>query len=549
MAHLVLFETSGNQRFIFATNKLAENLGASQMIWDAGVTLALCAVEHMTGKTLLGATPQNTRKNLREQPPLSDDPGDVEVLTAASGKAILLVNSEEVGRNLVYAVTTRCLMQLPGVELRGVVGRRQFEVLSADLDCEMRAVHEELAALAGMIPGPEFRFLRLPIVAPCATSNLPASILDRGAPEGPQLRSQVSSCKRSMRPGAWTRFEGALDLENANFRLPKNPGELERLQDRLDWFAVIHADGNSVGAVFQNFGERSGAKGRDYIVKLRNFSLALDECTERAVRVALDTAYERWGPRPGGEPQDKTLPAVPLVLGGDDLTMLCDGHIALRTTHDFLDAFARAAETHEDICVVTQNGGEPITASAGVAIVKPHFPFHLAYELAEELLRSAKRAKPEPAIDFLVHYDASGGDLDEIRKRLIVGDALLYGRPYRMGDGDWAAFAEAVNELNGETSRQNGDQSGEDDPIPRSLLHELRSALFLGRDAAERQLQWALQRRGSGDVRLRNALKTLHGSPNLFEKCPAEMDQVRAKDQPVWRSKLLDALEAQEFWE
>ena len=218
MAHLVLFETSGNQRFIFATNKLRENLGASQMIWDAGVTLALREVEHMTGKTLLGATPQNTRKNLRQQPPLSDDPGDVEVVTAASGKAILLVNSEEVGRNLVYAVTRRCLGELPGVELRGVVGRRQFEVLSADLDCEMRAVHKELAALAGTIPGPEFRFLRLPIVAACATSNLPASVfLDRQAPDyDPQnpLRSLVSHRKRARGEKARERFELALHLDD-----------------------------------------------------------------------------------------------------------------------------------------------------------------------------------------------------------------------------------------------------------------------------------------------------------------------------------------------
>jgi hypothetical protein len=172
-----------------------------------------------------------------------------------------------------------------------------------------------------------------------------------------------------------------------------------------------------------------------------------------------------------------------------------------------------------------------------VAIVKPHFPFHLAYELAEDLLKSAKKLKPEAAIDFLVHYDASGGDLRRIREqRLQIGDAQLYARPYSISGGEWGAFANAIEALN--------DADGED-PIPRSLLHELRSALFLGRDAGERQLKSALLRRG-GDARLRALVRALHNSEQLFQKNP---EAAQDKKKPAWRSALLDVLEAQGFWQ
>src|SRR5207248_5808634 len=73
--------------------------------------------------------------------------------------------------------------------------------------------------------------------------------------------------------------------------------------------------------------------------------------------------------------------------------------------------------------------GPFLTACAGVAIVKPHFPFALAYDLAEELLRSAKSVKhrlspaaqggpkrmPASALDFHVLYDAGRTRLDTLR--------------------------------------------------------------------------------------------------------------------------------------
>jgi CRISPR/Cas system-associated protein Cas10 (large subunit of type III CRISPR-Cas system) len=61
--------------------------------------------------------------------------------------------------------------------------------------------------------------------------------------------------------------------------------------------------------------------------------------------------------------------------------------MAVRLTHDFLQSFAAEAKQCAFISPVVPEG---LTASAGVAIIKPHFPFHLAYEISEDLLASAK---------------------------------------------------------------------------------------------------------------------------------------------------------------
>jgi hypothetical protein len=90
---LVFLETSGNQAYLFGTNKLKENIGASQLTYLAGAEWAPQAASAVGGSCVL----------------------------ATSGKAIFCVPGREEGAELVRRVTLRALREAPGLSVAGAV--------------------------------------------------------------------------------------------------------------------------------------------------------------------------------------------------------------------------------------------------------------------------------------------------------------------------------------------------------------------------------------------------------------------------------------------
>ncbi len=80
-------------------------------------------------------------------------------------------------------------------------------------------------------------------------------------------------------------------------------------------------------------------------------------------------------PVPLDDDGQERLPFRPIVFGGDDVTFVCEGRLGLPLAAHYL---ARLAEG-------ILPDGDPLYARAGIAIVKTHYPFARAYELADEL--------------------------------------------------------------------------------------------------------------------------------------------------------------------
>ncbi len=491
--HLVLIETSSNQAFIFATNKLRENVGASELIYRTGTQYVLEAVEKAGGPALWDADAAALRDRLRDpgtNPPIESGKAPVEVIISASGKALLLVRDRETAEGIVADVTSRALEQAPGLAVHGAIVPLDFD--ADNLHEKIGEVHVEHTRLRAELPGPETRFQRLPIVAECRTSGLPAmrAITQRrdGVPPGEEGPASHSTLAKIKARDWWE--QRAAQLFDRHGLAAGVAGSLDALEP-AQWIAVVHADGNGLGQVFLRFDEAADedrdanrrAWNREYIEKLRRFSVALDECTEKAFCAAVEQSV----------PLDRRgrYPIVPLVLGGDDLTVIVTGHYALEFTAEFLRRFVEQTRANQDIAPIVQRiGGGPLTASAGVAVVKPHFPFHAAYDLAESLLREAKKHKPDAAIDFQIVYDASASDLERIRSHWDVAGVRLTARPYALSKSTpgahyhiddrrtWGWLEQRVRAL----KRQPGSP---DEALPRSQLHRLREALFEGPDAAE----------------------------------------------------------------
>jgi hypothetical protein len=591
LMHLVLIETSGNQRYIFATNKLRENVGASELTYRVGTEWVLDA--HDALKHLWPGT-NNTndlRKNLLNQNPIGTAGVYVEVIVATSGKAMLLVNNREDGKAIITSVTRRTLAQAPGIDVCGAISD-PFELNEKPLGEVVRDVHRKLARIRDNRPGAALRFLRLPVVMECATSGLPAAIWAKpeGGEESEAAHSAITREKRRNRGSYNDRMSVLLRQYGIKNDFAKNVGVLEKY---CDWLAVVHADGNGVGQIFRHFWRHSGCEERSeqgeplesvnraFLDDYRRFSIALDVCTERAFISALvelqDSKEELRSLRRVSEEQADVLPILPIVLGGDDLTIVCDGQGALQFTRHFLAEFEAqtALLTIDDDdelqtalkeiiprIAETAFGVHNLSACAGIAIVKPHFPFSAAYELSEQLVRSAKivskglggeqKSYPCSALDFHVLYDTSGSDLLRIRRKLQRdhGRTWLYARPYvvtpqallSLGieqkewarNHDWEQLKTRVVAL---LVKDNDGRRC----LPNSQLHDLRGGLFLGREGADARYQLIRGRyQGQGIAAFDEG-----GTSSLFFSDEIQEGGIA---KTVSRTRLLDALDAANFW-
>jgi hypothetical protein len=184
------------------------------------------------------------------------------------------------------------------------------------------------------------------------------------------------------------------------------------------------------------------------------------------------------------------LPFRPIVYGGDDITFVCDGRLGLSLTAKLLDKFEEFTDDLPD------NEGK-LTACAGIAIVKTHYPFAKAYALSEALCGQAKKWMRKETNDYKKpifsaldwHIAASGliGSINEIRRREyevqipeLQEVACLAMRPMRSACCEnewrtWNGFSKVVHELN----------THEDWENRRNKVMTLRDVLRQGHEATK----------------------------------------------------------------
>ena len=495
--HLALFETGGNQAYVFGTNRLRENLGASELLSQSCTTWVSEAAAHLV---------------------------DCRVITATSGRALVWCKDDDQACKLVGDVTMRALVDAPGLVL--AAAHVEWDP-SNDLGEQVRALIQQCEQAAGATATGAARFLRLPIVAPCESTGLPAerSVRIGGGHEATaRLLSEVAWAKLCASSDARKRLKLELDLQP-----PADIEELETMIRRrrdVGWLAVIHADGNGIGNSFISLdgwvreqpNMDADKRLQKYLAVYTEFSQALEEATTDALREAVKkvrdclrdderaaasnavSATQGSGqPHPPEDGNDETLPILPLVVGGDDVAVIIDARYALDFTETLLNTFASDSRPTEVLLRHLPEAQIPphFTMGAGVAIVKPHFPFHAAYELADQLADVAKAATkeelaahevpgevgvPAGSLDFHMLSDSTGTTLDEIRasRRSDDGQVALWGGPYLVRVSSDTSKGGTLRDLHQFRQALALVATNEDDQptVSRSSINKVRVALF-----------------------------------------------------------------------
>lgn len=441
--YVVAVETGSNQQFIFTSNRLRENVGSSELVRQASIDAALAAAREVEDDF---HGPDSTHDDdLASWLLAGGASGPVEFAVASSGRTVAVIDGSHRAEQFITAVTGWAAEHAPGLEVFAVkvaVGgdrvpaRYGLEVLDA-------MVHAgRLGRLARACLPPATTFpVQLPIARRCRTTATAAhrqATIDGVA----QAVSRLRDAARAAAEDGYRRIRAGLP---EGVDLPEDLGDLERmLEEETRWIAIVHADGNQVGQVLKATAEvaaQNGSAVADYVDLYRRLSVGLAQTTVAAYRQAMAAAVTPRG----------TLPVIPLILGGDDLTAVVAGPQALAFTEEFLKAFEEHSgqDTLGNLLgdLPTGRGHAQVpgrmTASAGVVFTKPHYPFHASYQVAEGLTTAAKAARswldtaqgaPWPALDFHVLYDTAGVDLTELRARRRNGRPPqvvdLWGGPY-----------------------------------------------------------------------------------------------------------------------
>ncbi|HHD81880.1 MAG TPA: hypothetical protein ENK94_01670 [Campylobacterales bacterium] len=157
--------------------------------------------------------------------------------------------------------------------------------------------------------------------------------------------------------------------KDKNFKALK---ELSALSNGKNKLAVIHADGNGLGTLVLQLGENLSA-----------FSVALDEATRQAFEDA----------------KTEGMKIREVILGGDDLTVICDANEALGFTQRYLENFEKNTAEIKELSGLTNK----LTACAGISYTNEKYPFHYAVDLAEALCKESKNHANRVASCVMFH--------------------------------------------------------------------------------------------------------------------------------------------------
>lgn len=437
-----VFAVSGIQSYVFRSNKLKENVGASAL------------VERAVGAGLQAIASSRQGRSLY----------------AAGGKAAWVFDNELTARAVTYEWSRDLLVRSPGLR----VSAAHVEYAPGGL----AAAHGEAFARLEAVqeaPNPAVPLLALPIVRTCATTGLPATT--RSTPD--EFLSAEADHKRRASAGAHELFEDRFGGVLRTSTFPVEMSDLGGIEGDSR-VAVVHADGNEMGARLKAFAGE-GVEDAPFEKRMKDFTDSVrtaGEAAFRSVLTVLASAIPDLESRGILRLKANTFPLRPLVVGGDDLTFVCDARLGLTLAACFLHGLEKLPVAD----------GRPMDACAGVAIVGTGFPFARAYGLAEELCASAKAGRREARlrspqacgswIDFQIVRSGAGGALTETRARgMSDPDGKdIHRRPWPLKDDsrrDWAWFEGALAAFSG---------------WPRSRAKALLGAFEDGRDAVEREI-------------------------------------------------------------
>lgn len=357
----------GIQEFVFQTNKLKEIIGGSEVVEKICTTIF-----------------QETVGNYKEE----------NLIVGAAGNIKYVFDEKSVCEALVLKFPKIVMSEAPGITLSQSVveideSKNIFEQID-ELEKNLRIQRNKPVVQHGLGLMITERSRR---TGGAAVGRVKENVVDgsqlqkKNYAEGNSYYNKNSASNTLMK-----KMVGSGKILDK--KIPFNVGDIVGNKER-EWLAIVHADGNNLGKIILNLVDNLKSDAENYSLKksikiLRDFSQKLDMATAKA-------AAEAYASIDKDRPGMGKYPLRPVVLSGDDLTVIIKGDLAMSFTKEFLRKFEEETQyVFSNFCGehglkkldLIQKG---MSACAGIAYIKPSYPFHYGVHLSEELCKNAKK--------------------------------------------------------------------------------------------------------------------------------------------------------------
>ncbi len=410
------------QEFVFGSNSLKENIGASFVIARTiyheilpEILVELSFIPHQDVKSVKQKLDEGSWENL------SDQTNDYfEIGYIGGGNALLFFSTQEFAFRFIESFSLGVFERFPSIRI--VYGLHRFE--NEDFAGDQQKLFVTLARNKNRDITTTV-YPKLGITEECAHTGQAA---EYHFCEDDRPIASIAKIKADSAESAQQQLIGQFDeVLKDHYIFTSEIDQLGQTSGN-NFIAVVHIDGNGIGNRFRKCSS---------LLELRNLSKAVANANHNAFKETLEDIIalinskifkddssiqlrkksDRW-----------ILPIRPILIGGDDITFVALGKIGLFAANHFI------FHLEEKVLPDTSR----LTACAGVSIVKTRYPFFRAYRIADELTRRSKIRSRNNSnrsyLDFFISESGFSGDLEAINAESGI-EGVLHGGPYCVSAG------------------------------------------------------------------------------------------------------------------
>ncbi len=399
---LAVYDITGIQDYIFASNRMKENMGGSYIVGQLVEQHFVKVLKNCAGKNPVRVDWETYSKEGDEEnneSVFNDKKIEAEIVYIGGGNVLVIYRDWALYNKVNKAFALEVIVK--SASLTMVTEAIPFTL---DKDTSYVELRKKLMQKLAETKATQTRTKlnqTLPIFAqePFKGEPITHSKNDELISTEQYLKREATSA------GSYFEKFGEQLFAKETEDLKKNKGE-------DSYIAVVHIDGNGMGVWLDNqLQEAEKAAESDSA-----FRTTLQ--THRGLSLQITAFFRNVFEKTVAQftIRHTRLPLRPLILDGDDFTFICQGDLVIPFTQAFL----------KQLEVEKEEFNFEITACAGAAFVHSHFPFELAYEIAEQCCQNAKNTYykdraipntiPQSYFDFYLVRGSYVKIMDEQRK-------------------------------------------------------------------------------------------------------------------------------------